>query len=258
MQPSNVKSATRALQVLEYFRISQQRRSMSEIAADLGYPQSSTTVLLKTLVGMGYLNYSRRERVYFPTPKVTRLGDWIPRVLFGGGRILDAMHDIHNVTGEGVYLGSSNDIFLQYLKNIESVHALRFHDDEGAIRPITLSAGGWMLLAGMPDDRIDNIVRRANIATPVADRVPIKVMMERIERIRQQGYAYAEDIPYVGGATICTLLPVKVQGQPVVIALGGLADRVRREFDLYLRTVMEAAASVHNPQDFDVPVQIDI
>ncbi len=102
MSDDKVKSAARAFEILEYFRLSRQPRSMSEIATALGYPLSSSTVLLKTLVKLGYLNYERRARVYFPTTKVTGLGEWIPRTLFGSGQVLDAMKDVHAATGEGV------------------------------------------------------------------------------------------------------------------------------------------------------------
>ena len=80
---STVKSASRAIEILEFFMRARQPCAMSEIGLALGYPPSSTTVLLKTLVGLGYLNFDRRTRVYFPTPKVTSLGDWIPKSLFG-------------------------------------------------------------------------------------------------------------------------------------------------------------------------------
>ena len=145
MTPALVKSATRAIEVLEYFKLCQQPRSMSELAGDLGYPQSSMTVLLKTLVKLGYLNFDRQSRVYFPTPKVTSLGEWIPKVLFGSGKILAAMRDVHAATGEGVFLGTKNDVYLQYMTTMPSIHALRFHIDEGTIRPITQSAAGWIL-----------------------------------------------------------------------------------------------------------------
>lgn len=257
MQPSQVKSATRALQVLEYFSLNQQRRSMSEIAADLGYPQSSATVLLKTLISMGYLNYDRKERVYFPTPKVTALGDWIPRALFGSGEVLAAMRDVHNATGEGIFLATCNDIYMQYAKTLESIHALRFHLDEGLIRPITQSAAGWVLLSAMPDDRLDNLVRRANIATPVAERVSTAAIQERIAQIRAQGYAHAEGVPLVGGATIAVLLPTRIQGQPTVLALGGIAERIRANFDAYLGALKDAAASSRAQDAFDVPIQLD-
>ncbi len=78
MQLAQVKSATRAIEILELFCKVRQPQAMSEIAIALGYPQSSTTVLLKTLVTLGYLNFYRKARVYFPTPKVTSLCYWVP------------------------------------------------------------------------------------------------------------------------------------------------------------------------------------
>ena len=256
-QASLVKSAMRAIEVLEHFKLHQQPRSMSEIARDLDYPHSSATVLLKTLMKLGYLSFDRRERVYFPTPKVAALGEWVPRALFGGGRVPEALHDVHSATGEGVFLGTKNDIYLQYLKTLNSIHALRFHIDEGTIRPITLSAAGWVLLGTLPDDRVENIVRRANIATPAAaDRKSLGFVMEKLAEIRERGYAYAENIPLLGGATIAVLLPISVHGQPATLALGGVADRVRLNFDRYLEALREAAGSVKPSTDFETPVRI--
>lgn len=256
-QTALVKSALRAIEVLEHFKLHQQPRSMSEIARDLGYPHSSATVLLKTLMKLGYLTFDRRERVYFPTPKVAALGEWVPRALFGAGRVLDAMRDVHSATGEGLFLGTKNDIYLQYLKTIPSIHALRFHIDEGTIRPITQSAAGWALLSTLPTDRIENIVRRANIATENAgDRKSVKFIEDQLALIRDRGYARAENVPMLGGATIAVLLPTMVHGQPACLALGGVADRVRANFDRYLEALQTAAKTVAPVSDFDVPVKI--
>lgn len=259
MQPSQVKSATRAIEILEYFKLSQQPRSMSELAGDLNYPQSSTTVLLKTLVKLGYLNFDRRSRVYFPTPKVTALGDWIPRALFGSGQILDALADVHAATGEGIFIGAKNDVYLQYIKTRNSIHALRFHIDEGTIRPITRSAAGWILMTTLSDDKIDNLVRRANIATAnPAERVKVRDIMDRVVEIRARGYAHAHGVPFAGGATIAVLLPVQVQGQPVTLALGGVADRVKAHFDRYLAALQSAARAIRPERDFDTPIHIEL
>ncbi|RST87655.1 transcriptional regulator [Aquibium carbonis] len=258
MQNSQVKSATRAIEILEYFKRIRQPRAMSEIAVALGYPQSSTTVLLKTLVTLGYLNFDRSDRLYFPTPKVTSLGDWIPRALFGTSRVLDALRDVHAATGETVSIGTRNDVYLQYVQIIQSVHALRFHVDEGTLRPLTQSAVGWMLLSTLPDDKIDNIVRRANIATPKAsERVKIGDMMERVREIRQTGYCWTENVPFLGGGTICVLLPISIQNQPVVLGLGGAAERIRLNRDRYLASLQRAAKSVQPSDPFDQPIDIE-
>jgi DNA-binding IclR family transcriptional regulator len=258
MQPSQVKSASRAIEILEHFRNVRQPRSMSDIAFALEYPQSSCTVLLKTLVTLGYLNYDRRVRVYFPTPKVTSLGDWVPRALFGTSRVLDAMRDVHAATGETVSIGARNDVYLQYVQIIQSVHALRFHVDEGALRPLTQSAVGWTLLSTLPDEKIDNIVRRANIATEKpSDRVAIPEMMRRIREIRAKGYCYTENVPFLGGATLCMLLPIAIQNQPVALGLGGAAERIRLNHDRYLAVLKRAVKSMRPSDPFDQPIDIE-
>jgi DNA-binding IclR family transcriptional regulator len=257
MQPSQVKSATRAIEILEYFRSVRNPRAMSEIAIALGYPQSSATVLLKTLVTLGYLNFDRRDRVYFPTPKVTALGDWVPNALFGSSKMLDAMRDVHTATGESISINTKNDIYIQYVQIIQSVHPLRFHVDEGALRPLTRSVTGWTLMSTLSDEKIDNIVRRANIASDKADRVSVAAMMERIKEIRKNGYGYVEDLPFLGGATICVLLPINIQNQSAVLGLGGARDRVRENRENYLKVLQRAVKSVRPSDAFDEPIELD-
>ena len=259
MNDATVKSAARAFEVLEHFRIGRQPRSMSEIATSLDYPLSSTTVLLKTLVKLGYLNFDRRARVYFPTTKVASLGEWIPKVLFGSGQVIEAMNDLHAETGEGIFLGTKNDVYLQYIQTKLSIHALRFHIDEGTIRPITRSVAGMVLLSTLPQEKLENTVRRANIATQnTAERVKLADIQARIAEIRKQGYGYVEDLPFEGGATLAMILPVLVQGQPICLALGGVTDRFRKNHDRYLSALRKAVRSIQTDPDFDNPVQIEL
>ena len=258
MSSLQVKSATRAIEILEFFKGAREPRGMSDIAAALGYPQSSTTVLLKTLISLGYLNFDRGERLYFPTPKVTALGDWIPRALFGNTGMLDAMRDVHAATGETVSIGTKNDVYMQYVQIIQSVHALRFHVDEGTLRPLTQSALGWLLMSTMPDNKLDNIIRRANIATEKAsERVKVADMLKRVRQIRGKGYCSAENVPFLGGGTICVLLPVTIQNQPVVLGLGGANERIRQNHDRYLAVLQRAARSMRPSHPFDEPIDIE-
>ena len=257
MQSAQVKSATRAIEILEYFMSVRQPRAMSEIALALGYPQSSATVLLKTLVSLGYLNFDRKERVYFPTPKVTALGEWIPRALFGSSRVLDAARDVHAATGEGVGFSTKNDVYLQYVQNFQSVHPLRFVIPEGTLRPLTQSGIGWTLMSTLPDDKIDNLVRRANIASEKSMRVTVASILEKVREIREKGYCYSRDVPFVGGATLSMLLPVKIQNQPAVLFLGGAKDRFTEHHDRYLAVLQRAVRSVKPADPFDEPIDIE-
>ena len=76
-----VKSAARVLEVFEYFAGRRTPATVGEVCNALGYPQSSTSVLLKSLFTLGYLSYDQGSRRYSPSVKVATLGEWIPEEL---------------------------------------------------------------------------------------------------------------------------------------------------------------------------------
>ncbi len=240
MSVSPVKSAVRVLEILELFQQHRAPRQLKDICDALAYPQSSGTVLLKNLVTLGYLSYDRASRCYFPTLKVAALGDWVEHALFGHGKIFEVMRDLHSATGEAVSVALQNDVYMQYIRIIQSVHPQRFHVEEGSLRPLTLSATGWMLMATHPDKEVDRLIRRANIATPrTEDRQPMELMMQRVREVRARGTAYAENVPLLGGATLCVMLPLKVQGRPVVLGMGGALERIRAHREEYLQLMLD-------------------
>jgi hypothetical protein len=58
----NVKSATRALEVIELFGVHRHPLSVTEIANALGIPQSSSSVLLHALSSIGFVTRDRKTR----------------------------------------------------------------------------------------------------------------------------------------------------------------------------------------------------
>ena len=243
--PAPVKSAARVLEVLEHFRVVRKPQSLKEITEALGYPQSSTTVLMKSLITLGYVNYDRVRRVYFPTLRVADLGDWVANELLGRGRMREAMHDVHNATGETVSIAVQNDVYIQYIRVIQSTHALRFYTEEGSMRPLVESALGWLLMSTHPDDQVERLIRRANNAVSSASRrVPVGRMMETVAALRSAKAAYAEGVPLQGGATVCVLLPVDIHEQPAVLGLGGALDRIRPMKARYTALLKRAAQDV--------------
>jgi hypothetical protein len=63
-----VKSAGRVLQIFEFFDEIQREARVAEIAERLAFPQSSTSILLKCLVDLGYLDYLPEARSFLPSP----------------------------------------------------------------------------------------------------------------------------------------------------------------------------------------------
>ena len=54
-------------EVFEFFAERQAPARLTEVARALGYPASSTFVLLKSLRSLGYLDYDRNDRTFLPT-----------------------------------------------------------------------------------------------------------------------------------------------------------------------------------------------
>ena len=99
MQRRAVKSAMRTFEVLELFAEHRRPMALNEIYTGLGYPQSSTTNLLKSMVLLGYLNYNRARRTYLPTMRVGALGASSPdgrilAVATAGGRRFGLIGDV--------------------------------------------------------------------------------------------------------------------------------------------------------------------
>ena len=245
MSVASVKSAVRVLEVLAFFKKSQQPQSLRDICQGLGYPQSSGTVLLKNLTQLGYLSYDRGTRLYFPTLQVTALGDWISHALFGQGEVFEIMQDLHSATGETVSIALQNDVYIQYIRVIQSTHPLRFVTEEGSMRPLTQSATGWLLMATHSDAEVERLVRRANIATEdVSLRQNLALMQQRVSDARKKGWITAENIPLIGGATICVNLPITAQGCAVVLGMGGTIERIAPKRAEYLALMQNLAAQL--------------
>ncbi len=75
---SVVKSAHRVLLVFEFFAERQLPASAMEIAINLNLPQSSTSMLLRSLVSVGYLGYDSETRLYAPTLRLPLMAAMAP------------------------------------------------------------------------------------------------------------------------------------------------------------------------------------
>jgi len=233
-----VKSAERALAILEYFRENKRAATVTEIAGTLGLPQSSTTMLLKSLLKLGYLDYTPQTRKFRPTYRVAVLGSWIQRSLFESGPLTDTMDAICNATGETVLLGLQNGPHMQYVHIVVPGEGLLLAVHVGILRPMTCSALGRMLLIGKTNDQIRAIVRRNNAdAEDSAQRVQEQQFMTEIESIRSQEFAESRGKMTPGANVIAMLVPDQPDTAPLAIGVGGPMMRIEERRDEILRAM---------------------
>jgi IclR family KDG regulon transcriptional repressor len=249
MTDSVIKTARRLFEVLEYFDEVQRPLSLKDVSTHFGYPASSASALLKSMVVMGYLDYDGYSRTYMPTMRIATLGNWVQGALFGESRILSLMKHMSEMTQETISIGTQSDLYAQYIHVIPSTYAIRYHLKPGTVRPLARSGLGWLLLSARSDDMIDKLLRRINIEEEDRKlRIALPDLMERITEIRKLGYAFSKHTVTAGAGMIGMLLPLRRHGRILAIGVGGPVDRLEKKKKVIL-SQLRAGISRFVPED---------
>src|SRR5438552_18207743 len=72
-----VKSAGRVLHILGLFMEARRPLRLRDISRAANMPSSGSSVLVRSLVGLGYLTFDAVNRPYYPTYRVVGLGSWM-------------------------------------------------------------------------------------------------------------------------------------------------------------------------------------
>lgn len=226
-QPTNVKSATRALQVLEHFEFIQRPAPLVEIATSLGWPVSSASLLLRTLCQMGYLNRDPHTQHFAPTMRLPLLGGWIRAGHADGHALATLVAQAHQATGFSAVLSTRHDLDVQYIY-VSRATAQGFasrRPSAGVLRPVALCAAGYMMLASETDERIALLARHA--AAVSKRRIALPELMAHVEAAREHGYAWQANTntPGIGDVAV-RLHEDDPFGQALVLSVGAASDVV--------------------------------
>jgi DNA-binding IclR family transcriptional regulator len=234
---SPVKSARRVVQLLEFFDDIRRGARVSEISASLSYPQSSTSILLKCLTELGYLEYNARNHTYLPTPRVTLLGSWLGHGPIRNGKIMRLLEELSEITGKTVILAAKNGIFSQYIHLHRSVESAPSYAPPKSPQLLVRSATGFALLVDSPDKDIISLVRRTN-ADALAGQTPIDVntTLANVMRLKRFGYYFSRGLIVSNSlGSIAMPLPkgIDLGGGSLAVALTGpLPDFIRSEIKI--------------------------
>lgn len=240
MERKGVKSALRTFEVLELFAQRRTPLHLHEIYTALGYPQSSTTNLLKSMVMMGYLNYNRSKRTYLPTTRVNMLGNWLPGYIRDAGGYRQLAEELQRRTDETVVIITQNDLYIQYTILLTPAHQYKSPPDVGAMRLMIDSSSGLALLARMKDREIEKIWRYTNYyKLNQDDQMSFSDLMREVNWVRQVGYAYVPKRPTPEVSSIAMALDANLSGIPLAIGVGGMADRLARNQHEIIETMRD-------------------
>lgn len=232
MQAGVVKSAARALEIIEAFTHERRALHAREIQLALGIPASSTIALVKSLMHLGYLRFDRRAKLYVPTLRVAMLGDWLRRDALASDGVLAAMQAVNQSTGEATFLSTPNDVHMQVTHMLAGREPIELPVMPGMLVSMTDSAVGIAFLAARPDAEVGALCRRLNRERRHAQPVDVPALMARVRTARRRRFAAAYGVlPGIG--SVAAVLPAPLDTAQVVLCIGGAEQRVREsEADL--------------------------
>ena len=188
---SQVKSATRTLDIIEYVVAHNRPLVAQEIAVALGIPVSSLSYLLGTLVDRGYL--AREGRRYSAGPGLERL-----QARPGGFSLAERAAPL--VRTLRVQLNETTSFFVRQGWDVEAIvtetseQALRYAVPIGTRLPMHALASGKALLATLSDEDLDRYFaeterERFTPATVTSE----KALRREIAQVRKTGFAITDE-----------------------------------------------------------------
>lgn len=238
--PAAVKSAHRVLELLEYFADVRGGATVKEISQSLGYPQSSTSVLMRFLKDSGYFDHDARTGLYAPNIRLSLVTGWIGEQSFSEGGLLRLMHAVHEACGHTVMIGKQHGVHVRYLHVLQATRPERFTAKIGSLRPLFRSASGRMLLSTKTERELGLLLRRANaLETDPALRIEEAQARDEWRKARTLGHALSLGTSVPGAAALAILLPVPRDHEPLALSVGGPMGEIQRDLDRLVRLLKE-------------------
>lgn len=186
---SQVKSAVRTVQLLEFFAAHPGMHPLARVQEALGYPKSSLYMLLRTLVDLGWVEADASG---------TRYGIGV-RALLVGTSYLDgdevvaaarpALDRLAAETTETIHLARLDGTSVVYLATRTSQHHLRPFSRVGRRLPAYSTSLGKALLATYPDEEVRALLPERLAPVTEHTRTDREELLEELRLVREQGYA---------------------------------------------------------------------
>lgn len=220
-----VQSVDRALDVIEALANRPVPLGVSEIARVTGLPQGTVHRLLLALQARGYVRRDA-ERKYAIGAAAIRFSEAAHQALVTASRPYLAR--VVELCGETSNLAVLEDTQVVYVAQSPSPHMLRTFDEVGRRVPVHSTAVGKVLLTGMPNARVLELLSRAGMPSRTAHTItdPTRLVSE-LEGVRERGYAVDDQEQEQG--VRCVAVPVHDHDGVVAgISVSGPAERFSR------------------------------
>lgn len=231
-----VQSLERGLAIIRVFSAERPALTVTEIAEATGLTRAAARRFLLTLVELGYV--ATDGRYYELTPRVLELGYAFLSGLSFPEVALPRVERLVAEVGEASEAAILDGHEIVYVVRVPGPALMTIAVNVGARMPAYATALGRVLLAGLPDDRVaellDEVEPKALLPRTIVDRGELRA---EIRKVREQGYALVDQELEEGLVAIAA--PVHDRTGRVVAALN-LSTHVGRKSAEELRAIVPA------------------
>ncbi|GMV63743.1 MAG: hypothetical protein AMXMBFR74_29100 [Parvibaculum sp.] len=238
---ATVKSATRVLEIFEYFDEVRRPVTIQDVAQALSYPHSSTAALLKSLVSLGYLEHDDRGRTFFPSIRISLLGNWVEAEALPIRNVQRLMRRLSADTKCTIILAARLGDHAQYIKVIQGTSPIRFHVKPSTRRMLAFSTIGRVLLSELPLLEARRLIQDALAAMPER-RASTQEIEDELQRIRKRGFALYSDLVTPGATMLAMPIPTGPSGRPVAIGIAAPKEYFRSRKQTFTELLKNAIA----------------
>jgi IclR family transcriptional regulator, KDG regulon repressor len=253
-EPPPAKAVVKTMKILEC--LSHERSfGITEIArlvsADSGGPRMNKSTVYRFLTSLEKLGFVRQDAEtgkYSLTLKLFEIGMAALERLELWREAEPVLKEIGRATGETVHLATLDESRLVYIGKIESAKTLRVSmmSRVGRTAPAYCTGLGKTLLAHLPPQRVDEILRKERMVRLTARTITRRPDLEReLASIREKGYALDDEEHEIG--VRCVAAPVWDSKGVVCAAVSVSVPVVRlpdREIPRYRRVITQAAEEI--------------
>ena len=221
-----VKSAQRALSILELLTRQERPMAFGEIADALGYPRSSLHGLLRTMSEGGWLELDPLTRRYLLGIRNWEAGNAYLRAIDLAERAHPHMQRVRDALDETVQLAVLDGRYNVYVAKVDGAQRLVLASEVGRRLQAHATGLGKVLLADLSPEELEARIggRTLERFTPHTITDPDR-LKEELEEVRARGYAVDRE-EYTLGVR-CIAVPVRDHSGRVMAAMSVSVPTVR-------------------------------
>jgi DNA-binding IclR family transcriptional regulator len=214
-----VQTVDRLVKIIESFSSSRRSWTLTDLSEHLDLPKSTLHRFLCSLEAHGILRQDEASKQWHLGYRLLVWGSLAQKSTALQDVARPIMRDLTAETGETTLLTVYQTQEVICVEKVESSHPVRLALEVGVRRPPNAGASSKALMAFLPEEEIDKIVRSQGLpklcVNTITDRDELNA---ELKRIREQGYAQSLEETDLGAWGVAT--PIRGWEGEVIAAIG--------------------------------------